>query len=155
MNKELQDKLITDFPELFAHRPSRNPISYGIECGDGWYNIIKCLCVGLTWTRRQLLERLELAKKHNWDSLDKVQEEFNSFGGIFPKFLQIKEKFGILTIYIEHGSETDHALVDMAGSLSATTCENCGNVGTTGSEGWIVTLCPPCRQKTLDGRDIK
>jgi hypothetical protein len=33
----------------------------------------------------------------------------------------------------------------MAETLSYKTCEDCGNPGKTNHDGWIITLCDPCR----------
>lgn len=47
MTPELQNKLYTKYPKLFAQKDlsiTQSCMSWGIECGDGWYNIIDKLC---------------------------------------------------------------------------------------------------------------
>lgn len=55
--------------------------------------------------------------------------------------VQIKEKFGTLRFYYEGGDEYIHGLVSMAESMSAVTCEVCGNPGKSTDGGWIKTVC--------------
>jgi hypothetical protein len=38
MDPDLQDKLVADYPALFADLP------FGVECGDGWYQLIRQFC---------------------------------------------------------------------------------------------------------------
>ena len=57
---------------------------------------------------------------------------------------QVKEKFGTLRFYYTGGDEYIAGLVSMAESMSAVTCETCGNPGTQTSGGWIKTICEPC-----------
>jgi len=47
MSPELEAKLYADFPSLFAgrHKPvTESLMSYGCECLDGWYEIIRGFC---------------------------------------------------------------------------------------------------------------
>lgn len=78
------------------------------------------------------------------------------------KLTQVKEKFGILTIYYNTNDIKDYDLdevnegIDLLQELILTAskesnkiCEFCGskiNVEKT-TEGWIKTLCPTCREK--------
>jgi hypothetical protein len=75
---------------------------------------------------------------------------------------QVKEKFGELRFYYRGGDEYVDGLVSMASSMSAVTCEVCGNTGRQTGEGWIVTMCQPClnsreerRQQELDEYNLK
>ena len=50
MRKELQDKLYTKYPKLFGQKDlpmSQTAMCWGVECGDGWYNIVDQLCRGI------------------------------------------------------------------------------------------------------------
>ncbi len=38
MSPDLEKRLSTKYPELFSQ------VFFGVECGDGWYNIIDRLC---------------------------------------------------------------------------------------------------------------
>lgn len=47
MNSELQNKLYKDYPRIFRQRTlpmSQTCMCWGIETGDGWYDIIDRLC---------------------------------------------------------------------------------------------------------------
>lgn len=56
--------------------------------------------------------------------------------------VQVKEKFGTLRFYYDGGDEYVRALENMAESMSARTCEVCGNPGKVYRDGWHSTLCP-------------
>lgn len=56
--------------------------------------------------------------------------------------VQVKEKFGTLRFYYDGGDEYVRALDNMAESMSARTCEVCGNPGKVYRDGWHSTLCP-------------
>lgn len=45
-NTELSEKLYTQYPEIFANLHNSDTIigERGIECGDGWYDLIDRLC---------------------------------------------------------------------------------------------------------------
>jgi hypothetical protein len=55
---------------------------------------------------------------------------------------QVKEKFGTLRFYYDGGDEYVRAIENMADSMSARTCEVCGNPGKVYRDGWHSTLCP-------------
>jgi len=54
---------------------------------------------------------------------------------------QVKEKFGTLRFYYSGGDDTIDGMVRMAESMSAVTCQECGNPGTQTQGGWIKTVC--------------
>jgi hypothetical protein len=56
-------------------------------------------------------------------------------------FEQVKEKFGMLTIYHRGGDDYTNGVLRMAEEMSRHTCEECGNVGYPTKTGWIRTLC--------------
>ena len=59
---------------------------------------------------------------------------------------QVKEKFGGLRFYVESASNTQHAVINWAESLSDHICEKCGSSKDIGqTQGWISTLCKECR----------
>lgn len=60
---------------------------------------------------------------------------------------QIKEKFGILRIYLTEETDEVEEIVREAEDKSAKVCEFCGSPGTLGGEYWLKTLCPECRIK--------
>ena len=60
---------------------------------------------------------------------------------------QVKEKFGTLRFYVDRDNDEIHAMINMAESMSARTCEVCGSPGKSNSRGWIKTLCETHRNE--------
>jgi hypothetical protein len=165
MNTELEQKLVAAYPKNFGNygkSPMESCMSWGLECGDGWYEIIDDLCFALNNSR--------------WSTYEKGRD--GSYIKItMPRvvFDQIKEKFGTLTIYFhteytthdgdfsENGSFADpvsakasqqlyneqvEGMIAMAETLSERTCEICGSKEATQTKGgWIKTLCKSCTKR--------
>ena len=117
MNPQLDKQLTQTFPEIFQPRYLRNhreqPLEYwGFECGDGWYQLIYNLC-----------------------------SELMSVAQPAPVAVQVKEKYGTLRFYVDHGTDEHYNIIDHYEQLSAHTCEVCGNPGKRRMGNWIVTLC--------------
>lgn len=113
--KTLKEK----YPELFpADVNSKTSISlFGIECGDGWHNLLDALCADI----------IKLAKEEN------VR---------FPVVRQIKEKFGTLRFYMDLETDAMYERICEAELESSKTCERCGEPGElTAVDGWYSTLC--------------
>jgi hypothetical protein len=58
-----------------------------------------------------------------------------------PVAVQVKEKYGTLRFYYDGGDLYIDGLANMAESISAVTCEVCGNPGKLVGGGWVRTLC--------------
>jgi len=58
-----------------------------------------------------------------------------------PVATQVKEKYGTLRFYYDGGDLYIDGLANMAESMSAVTCEVCGNPGKLVGGGWVRTLC--------------
>lgn len=119
MKKELDEKLVADFPELYRDRHASveaTPMGFGFSCGDGWEPIIRTLSEQLTF-------------------LAKAEE--------FPVVAtQVKEKFGTLRFYVDSATEIMYACILAAEKRSEHTCEMCGEYGTLCSRGgWVKTVC--------------
>jgi ribosomal protein S14 len=123
MNKDLEKKMIDEFPTFFKDMygdMTKTCMHWGCAHGDGWFKLLHDACK-------------KIAK------LDKDKTFY---------FLQIKEKFGGLRLYYSGGNEKIGKIIDDAEKKSYKTCEHCGtkrNVTTEGS--WILTLCKTCREK--------
>jgi len=88
-----------------------------ISIGDGWFQILY-----------DLLAQWELFVKN--------------FGEPKFKILQIKQKFGGLRIYTNHGAEEIIRLTtNMAEKKSSITCEVCGSPGIFREDGWLSVKC--------------
>lgn len=136
MDHKLQKNFYEKYPELFSNKdktPMESCMVWGIECGDGWYNILDSLCYMI----KQHEENIQDRKNHYPD--EKVE--------YFPvKFDQVKEKYGGLRVYFSGGDDYVEGLVSMAESISYKTCEVCGSPGKPNDGGWISTLCDAHRR---------
>lgn len=128
MTPTLEDKLIRKYPKIFAQKDlslNKTCMCWGIECGDGWYQIIDDLCGIIQQyidARRGEIEQIEA--------------------------LQVKEKYGTLRFYISNGDDIIDGMIAYAEYLSGRTCEVCGSRdGVSQTSGWIVTLCSECLAK--------
>ena len=143
MDQELQEKLFTEYSELFSNRtksPMESCMSFGIECNSGWYELLSSVC----WRISQHEKNIEDRKRILADRPEKIKEdlEYNAV-----KFDQIKEKNGGLRIYYNGGDNYVRGVVSMAEEYSYKVCEVCGNSGKPNKGGWISTLCDNCRNK--------
>ena len=126
MKKELDEKLVKDFPKLFKDRYEseyKTAMCWGFECGDGWEPLI-----------RRCAEKLE---KLN-DSMENSED--------YIVASQVKEKFGTLRFYTESYpldlSIQYNEAINTAETESSVTCEKCGNPGETlYLYGWFRTVC--------------
>lgn len=124
MTSDKSQQLYDKFPELLRGRhagPQENLMCFGFECGDGWHGILELLLTKLDEIRKDRLPDLHL--------------------------LQVKEKWGTLTVYASHDTEDDEVfnLCMAAEHESAFTCEDCGAPGRTrDNRAWIRTLCDQC-----------
>jgi hypothetical protein len=62
MKRELDEALCAKYPLIFKDRNAdmrTTAMCWGLECGDGWYNIIDVLCGLLTSEYRQAKSRYE------------------------------------------------------------------------------------------------
>lgn len=80
--------------------------------------------------------------------LKEVCEKLKDVEGF--KFDQVKEKFGMLTIYYTCSDDENRQyvrkVIDEAESKSLETCEVCGNPGKREShQGWLSTECKVCK----------
>lgn len=140
MSPELENKLFEDFPLLFDNRhksPMESPMVFGIECGNGWYDLIRSVC----WDIKNHEENISLQTKWKQEKDPNYTSEYHPV-----KFDQIKEKYGGLRIYFSGGDDFVTGLVHMAETMSYKLCENCGNKGQPNKSGWITTLCEGCRK---------
>ena len=152
---------------------------WGFECGNGWFNILDQLMGNIQhhidWKDKQrngAIKYNEMAarcKAGHFDMFEAdmkdtvsleykekrlgeiVAGDFRPVPDAIPQVTldQIKEKFGTLRFYYAGGDEYIDGLVSMAESMSAVTCEECGNPGTQTDGGWIKTICKPCTKEKV------
>lgn len=114
----------------------KEPIElFGYECGNGWLPLIN--------------EAQILIDKWN----QKHQDGFDTWGGEKLRFVQVKEKWGALCIYLNfYPDELVGKMIDLE-ERSRHICEQCGsteNVTLEKTHGWYMTLCPECRRKEIE-----
>ena len=121
MSPEKKEILLQKYPKLLDGLRE-------IECADGWFNLLDCLCSNI----QHYLE-------YNVKS-----EEKNKC-----RVLQIKEKFGGLRFYVYGADDVIRGMISFAESMSHKLCELCGNSDsdTENFRGWIRTLCNSCKDK--------
>jgi len=159
MKKELQEKLFSNYPELFRQKDlpmSETCMCWGIDCGDGWYDLIDTVC-----------NFIDFHMKENKKWTPKIE------------FVQVKEKFGGLRMYyhtiimkeeefensdlkkwyknyedyravMNNGSCMINGAINLALLISQTICEFCGQKATKRTSGWIHNLCEECYQKEME-----
>ena len=93
------------------------PIAFGIECGEGWYNLIDYVSAKL----EALNQKLEV--------------------------VQIKEKWGSIRLYLNISTDEADKIVEFVEKESETTCEICSKKGKLLTDGWWKVRCHSCLNK--------
>lgn len=126
MEKELEDKLFTKYPKLFRQKDlscRETCMCWGVETGDGWYDLINHLC-----------RMLQFNIDRNGDPQIEV--------------VQCKEKYGQMCFYTNGSNDRQHGFISFAEYLSMYICETCGsNNNVKQTKGWITSLCEKCMEK--------
>lgn len=127
MRDILQSKLYSMFPKLFAGRMlpiSQSCMPFGIECGDGWFQVILKMCKELSDHIATLT-----TKEAEW-----------------LYFSSIKEKYGMLSVDMVAEDPEVSDIISNAEMKSQHTCEICGFATTAKLRpgGYIRTLCNTC-----------
>ena len=102
MKDELQNQLVEKYPKIFEVSEEQRLLPFpmfGIECGNGWYNILDALCFQIqehiNWANKQRNFLLE-NNPHNLRIPDEVPQVVVE---------QVKEKFGTLRFYVRGGDK--------------------------------------------------
>lgn len=138
MDQELQNKLYEKYPQFFVNKdktPMESPMCFGIETGNGWYQILSSVCWMIKQHEDNIKWRKEYLEKNDPEKLAKEPEYFP------VKFDQVKEKYGGLRLYFSGGDDYVEGLVSMAEAMSYYICEVCGNKGEANKSGWISVRC--------------
>ena len=124
MSPELDAKLCEKYPLIMSERKlgaMETAMCWGFDHGDGWYNLLD--------------SAMHLVQSH----IDMVNKRGYKIEQVV--FEQVKEKFGMLTIYHRGGNSYTEGVLRMAEEMSRHVCEECGDVGYSNAKGWIRTLC--------------
>ncbi len=142
MHRKNTIMLLKDFPNLF--REARLPVSkscmgYGFACNDGWFDIVYRLSAQV--------EAAALA-----DGIDPLSDDW-------PAAVQVKEKFGVLSIHISAGDKFGYKdLINDAANKSKETCDFCGAPGVFRTNDYYYCRCNSCEAKKkelLNSRDAE
>lgn len=119
-----QEIIFKTFPVLFDMEKAKVwPINlFGIECDEGWYNIIH----NLSYCINSLLMQIPEEEREDY------------------YVVQIKEKFGGLRWYMNDETKEMTEHIQKAEDMSYKVCETCGKPGEPRKGGWIKTLCDIC-----------
>lgn len=126
MNKELEQKLVKECPNLFKYShndgPPYWPIKFGIDTEKGWDDLIAKLCY----------------------SLEPYAANNKDFA-----IIQIKEKFGGLRFYVTSYPDKVDKLISDAEFTSYRVCEHCGVPGKLimTKRNYYLTACQACEDK--------
>ena len=145
MNPELEQELVSKHSDIlkdYKGDPKETCLAFGIECGDGWYDIIDMLCFAIQ------------------DDIDHVKRIYGDKFRYVCKAAQIKAKYGSLCFYydftydhdlsdeamkiLRHSMDRISGMVIMASSMSRKTCEVCGYEGKLEKKPFPQTLCDKC-----------
>jgi hypothetical protein len=124
VSPELDSKLCEKYPLIMAERhlgAMQTAMCWGFDHGDGWYYLLD--------------SAMHLVQSH----IDMINRRGYTIEQVV--FEQVKEKFGMLTIYHRGGNAYTDGVLRMAEEMSRHVCEECGNVGYPTAAGWIRTLC--------------
>jgi hypothetical protein len=164
MREDLQNKLYEEFPEIFQQKDqdmTRTAMCWGISCGDGWFNIIRGLCISIQQAvdnpRKELkrlsesLEKAVAAEEKDVELIEFYEKNISNLKNEIidqVQAVQVKEKFGTLRFYTNgFFNEKIENYIDMAENLSEITCEDCGLPGKANDGGWIKVRCESCEGK--------
>lgn len=145
MKPELQNKLYQKYPRIFRQKDldmSKTCMCWGIEVGDGWYDIIDEICAGL----------------------DELYYEY----GVVIEASQVKEKFGGLRFYTEMAprflkltkeeikqiQQMEYDIIGKGEKKSYSICESCGAPAKSITKGWYRTLCESCDEEYKKSRTL-
>ena len=156
MKRELDEALCAKYPLIFKDRNAdmrTTAMCWGLECGDGWYNIIDVLCGLLTSEYRQAKSRYDHlvevgagsilygTKTVTQEAIDEAKVKLDEETLKVPVAVQVKEKFCGLRFYVQAATDKHYQYISFAESMSYHTCEECGAPGKTYTDGWHTTLC--------------
>ena len=142
MKQELDALLCEKYPKMMINRTKpmmETCMCWGFECGDGWFIIVDLL-----------MSNIQHLIDWNNQNFEKGYTQYKQVPQVTLD--QVKEKFGTLRFYYTGGDDVIDGMVRMAESMSAVTCESCGNPGEQTRGGWIKTICSPCEIKREEDR---
>ena len=180
MTPELETQIISKYPNIFKNcskSPQESCMSFGLEVGDGWFNIINTLCESLTYMFTSSVE----VDRHDAERLNIAPITWKGTTNYYfhikpPQVIadQVKEKFGTLRFYYhlefdpvnldlvntgkypslvaanERYENFICGIIHFAETASGRTCEVTGSAGELHSRGGWVKVLNTHTAKALD-----
>ena len=145
MNKKLQSDLVKAYPKIFKNvggDPKVTCMADGIQCNDGWYDLLDTLCHTMQrWCDGENTRYITETDKYEF-----VVEGDPEYVQVVAS--QVKEKLGELRFYVDGGDATTQGIIQMAENMSSRICELCGNPAKTSrGSGWMHTTCDSCNKR--------
>lgn len=159
MKEEFQEKIATKYP-FMRRRPLKNPkviddlySAFGMEFGDGWYQLIDDMCKEITNAFAEEKQEVNIV-------VDQAKEKFGSLRFYYhfddePIDIHAFDIIGPDSIKSNRVMPRDNSLYEKVAEIvlkyedkSGTICEICGCNGETRIDmPWIRTLCINCYNK--------
>ena len=164
------EELLAKHPTVFG-----SPPTVYLECGDGWIPLLDALASTIAWELQGIEDQRKANIKYNAMREGLLNDDMTLFNEAFGhpaphadwvegwievacrqpareipeptefRVAQVKEKFGTLRFYVYGGNDAIQGMIRLAETMSARTCELCGDPGESTYQkvgGWIQTLCP-------------
>jgi len=145
MKLELQNKLAEAYPKIFKNvggHPMVTCMAWGIECNDGWYDLLDTLC----YTMQRHCNVTNTRYIIETDKYEFVEEGDPEYVQVVAA--QVKEKLGTLRFYTDGGDASTEAMIELAEAMSGRICELCGSPAKTSRDsGWWHTTCDACNKR--------
>jgi hypothetical protein len=118
MEKDLQEILFNRYPELYRPREGDPLAMFGLQIPDGWF---------------------DLADQLSADIMAYVERT----GIPTPVVFQMKEKFGMLLVYLDESNDDLEQMIVQAVGRSKNLCEECGAEGILyeRNRSWLHVFC--------------
>ena len=145
MNEKLQNDLVKAYPKIFKDvggDPKVTCMADGIQCNDGWYDLLDTLCHTMQrWCDGENTRYITETDKYEF-----VVEGDPEYVQVVAS--QVKEKLGELRFYVDGGDATTQGIIQMAENMSSRICELCGSPAKTNRDsGWMHTTCDSCNKR--------
>ena len=145
MNEKLQSDLVKAYPKIFKDvggDPKVTCMADGIQCNDGWYDLLDTLCHTMQrWCDGENTRYITETDKYEF-----VVEGDPEYVQVVAS--QVKEKLGELRFYVDGGDATTQGIIQMAENMSSRICELCGSPAKTNRDsGWMHTTCDSCNKR--------
>jgi hypothetical protein len=133
MNSQHTKRIFYECPLIYRKKDNGAEtivLSRGIECSDGWFELIHQMSLSIEGIARRLQNQ-------------GVPESE------LPHVSQVKEKFGDLRVYLNKSAAGVDEVLEGARRKAAQTCELCGETGKKQmtSSDWLIVLCDSCAEK--------